>query len=108
MRVKTICNDTEHPIQVTLYVSGRSNSDVTQTPYGTRSVELEPGQISDVNFGDIRHNYLHGVKLEANIEGTKVINQGMVDLLDSVFDRVINNEELLEISRLRQLLVSPV
>ncbi len=107
MRVKTICNDTEHPIQVTLYVSGRSNSDVSQVPYGTRSVELEPGQISDVNFGDIRHNYLHGVKLEANIDGTKVTNQGMVDLLDSAFDRVINNEELLEISRLRQLLVSP-
>ncbi len=104
MSSKTICNDTESPMRITLYVGGRTNGFES---YGTREVELVPGQVMDVDFGDIRHPYLNGIKTETLVAGMSVTNQIMVEEHESDFDLYLNGDEHIMTSTLSRFMLSP-
>ena len=92
---KSVTNNTPHVVKVTFYVSGREQDSTEE--FGTRSFRLLPGQTREIDYGDTRHSFLAGVKLECDKDGVHIEHTQMVLSESSVFDRKLNASHLISI-----------
>ena len=93
--MKSIVNKTAFPITVTFYICGRVASELDN--FGTRRFSLAPGQLADIAYGDVRHSFLAGIKLESDIHGMHVEQKQMVVDTDNDFDHYLNSSRVLTI-----------
>jgi hypothetical protein len=92
---KSVTNNTPHPVTVTFYVSGRMRDSIEE--FGTRSFRLLPGQTKEIGYGDSRHSFLAGVKLECEKDGVHIEHTQMVIDEASAFDCALNASSLISI-----------
>ena len=92
---KSIVNKTLYPVVVTLYICGRLAT--ANDNFGTRCLTLAPGEEADVVYGDIRHSFLAGIKLESDIKGIHVEQKQMVVEQENAFDHFLNSSRVITI-----------
>lgn len=92
---KSVTNKTPHAVKVTFYVSGRAQESIEE--FGTRSFQLLPGQTKEIDYGDSRHSFLVGLKLECDRDGVHIEHTQMVLSESSAFDRALNSSYLISI-----------
>jgi hypothetical protein len=92
---KSVTNKTAHLVRVTFYVSGRGSGSIEE--FGTRSFRLLPGQTMEIEYGDTRHSFLAGLKLECDRDGVHIEHTQMVLNESNAFDRALNSSQLISI-----------
>ena len=99
--VKTVRNNSGNLVVVTFYIAG-FRGDEPET-YGTRRMQLLPGQSREICYGDLEHSFLTGIKLEWQQNRIRVEHKAVLagDSLDSddfqeLLD-ILNSPEILSI-----------
>ena len=96
---KSIVNNTDREVVVTLHIGCAQKAG----SFGTRRLELQPGETREVEVGDLQHSFLDGISVTTEVNGIIIRHEQRVQGSDSNFSRQLNYSCGLEIGDLMPL-----
>jgi len=95
VNTRIVDNQTNMSVRITLFIQAGSNTDEL---HGTVNLNLSPGETQSVSYGDLRNNFLSGMKLSPlPVEPTDTYYCRVTERGDEV-DAWLNNSDTIDLN----------
>lgn len=98
---KHIINNTAIDFTVTLYI--RQGDNIDGRDWGNVCVDIEAGQVLEVEYGNMQNGYLNALGLAAQIDGSEVRWMQRVLAKDGTLDIFLNKGDTLLLGELQYI-----
>jgi len=98
---KSIINQTDFDITVTLYVAELINNNFCIKE--THTIDIMPNGHKDIIYGNVVNAFISGIEVCADMNGTVLRTSQKSGSVESPFSREVNQKHLIEVKGLRSL-----